>query len=88
MKPIERRDLIKKVTVARFSAMSLPAMVACREKSPTSSDALRADYSIENNLILPKVNGLRISGRFRTKCHTIYNIKIGVNESGSSIPVT
>lgn len=64
MEADNRRDFLKKVALGGVSAMAIPAITSCRGSTSTDSKILEADTSIQSNLIVPKENGIRITGTF------------------------
>lgn len=59
-----RRDFIKKAAIAGASAITIPAMAGCNGNTAKGNVSATADDSIESTLIVPKNNGLRITGTF------------------------
>ena len=64
METNDRRDFLKKAAIAGASAVTIPAVAACGGKTSDNSKTLKADDSIQSSLIVPKANGLHISGTF------------------------
>ncbi|MDR0823629.1 MAG: DUF4434 domain-containing protein [Prevotella sp.] len=64
METNNRRDFLKKTAIAGASAMAIPIVTACGGNVSDDGKTLKTDDSIQSNLIVPKANGLRISGTF------------------------
>lgn len=61
----ERRDFLKKAALAGASAMVIPSLMGFKEEeSIGGSGGLKPDGSVESKLIVPKNNGLKITGTF------------------------
>jgi hypothetical protein len=61
----ERRNFLKKAALAGASAMVVPSLMSFKEEENLgNSERLKLDTSIGSKLIVPKNNGLRITGTF------------------------
>jgi len=61
----ERRNFLKKAALAGASAMVVPSLMSFKEEENLgNSERLKLDNSIGSKLIVPKNNGLRITGTF------------------------
>jgi len=61
----ERRDFLKKAALAGASAMVIPSLMGFKEEESIGrAGGLKPDGSIESKLIVPKNNGLKITGTF------------------------
>ena len=61
----ERRDFLKKAALAGASAMVIPSLMGFKEEESIGRvGGLNPDSSIESRLIVPKNNGLKITGTF------------------------
>ena len=59
-----RRDFLKKATLAGASAMMIPAVMSCDSKRKDSSSPVPHGWEGAGSLIVPKNNGLKITGTF------------------------
>lgn len=67
MKTNNRRDFIKKATLAGASAVTLPHLLSCaneKEETSTSITSIKIDNSLQSKLIVPKGQGLQLTGAF------------------------
>ena len=63
MKTLDRRDFLKKATLAGASALTVPTLFeSCTSKA--SASTVVATDGLESKLIVPKNNGLKITGTF------------------------
>ena len=63
MKTLDRRDFLKKATLAGASALTVPTLFeSCTSK--VSASTVMATDDLESKLIVPKNNGLKITGTF------------------------
>lgn len=61
----ERRDFLKKAALAGASAMVIPSLMGFKEEEGIGgAGGLKPDGSVESKLIVPKNNGLKITGTF------------------------
>lgn len=84
MKTLDRRDFLKKATLAGASALTVPTLFeSCTSK--VSASTVMATDDLESKLIVPKNNGLKITGTFWMKYHMIFHIRTGVRKNGTWI---
>ena len=63
MKTLDRRNFLKKATLAGASALAVPTLFeSCTSKANAST--IVATDGLESKLIVPKNNGLKITGTF------------------------
>ena len=63
MKTLDRRGFLKKATLAGASALTVPTLFeSCTSKA--SASTVVATDGLESKLIVPKNNGLKITGTF------------------------
>ncbi len=63
MKNHNRRDFIKQVS-ATGAVLATGAFVSCAEKASASCSGAGTEENIQSKLIIPKAQGLKISGTF------------------------
>ena len=63
MKTLDRRDFLKKATLAGASALAVPTLFESCTSKASASTVVVAD-GLESKLIVPKNNGLKITGTF------------------------
>ena len=84
MKTLDRRDFLKKATLAGASALTVPTLFeSCTSKA--SASTVVATDGLESKLIVPKNNGLKITGTFLDEISMIFHIRTGVRKSGTWI---
>ena len=84
MKTLDRRDFLKKATLAGASALTVPTLFeSCTSKA--SASTVVATDGLESKLIVPKNNGLKITGTFLDEIHMIFHIRTGVRKNGTWI---
>ena len=84
MKTLDRRGFLKKATLAGASALTVPTLFeSCTSKA--SASTVVATDGLESKLIVPKNNGLKITGNFWMKYHMIFHIRTGVRKNGTWI---
>lgn len=59
-----RRDFLKKATLAGASAMMIPAVMSCDNKNTASSSSVPQGRESTGSLIVPKNSALKITGTF------------------------
>lgn len=59
-----RRDFIKKVAMAGAASVVAPSMLGVKQQTKESETIITPDSSVGSKLIVPKNNGLRITGTF------------------------
>ena len=64
METNNRRDFLKKAALAGASALVAPSLFATGEEGSEISILKNEENGLENNLIVPKNNGLKITGTF------------------------
>jgi len=67
MKINNRRDFIKKATLAGASAVTFPQLLSCSNESSQKSmpmSDIKKDNSLKSTLIVPKNEGLKLTGAF------------------------
>ena len=64
METNNRRDFLKKAALAGASALVAPSLFATGEEESEISILKNEENGLENNLIVPKNNGLKITGTF------------------------
>ncbi|MDD2551527.1 MAG: DUF4434 domain-containing protein, partial [Dysgonamonadaceae bacterium] len=67
MKTNNRRDFIKKATLAGASAVTFPQLLSCSNDSsqkPIPMGDIKKDNSLKSTLIVPKNEGLKLTGAF------------------------
>lgn len=84
MKTLDRRDFLKKATLAGASALAVPTLFESCTSKASASTVVVAD-GLESKLIVPKNNGLKITGTFWMRFHMIFHIKTGVRKNGTWI---
>lgn len=86
MKTSNRREFLKKVALTGASAWVAPGLLATEAMESTSFASIQK--SDVDQLIIPKENGLKITGTFWMKYHMIFLIKIGAKKNGIKISST
>ena len=87
MKTSSRRNFLKKVAVTAASAVAVPGLVKAASElgAEGMDDALAASAPGHGGLIVPKGEGLRITGTFSTKSRTTSRTRTGARRSGTPI---
>ena len=75
METNNRRDFLKKAALAGASALVAPSLFATGEEGSEISILKNEENGLENNLIVPKNNGLKITGTFLDEISHVENIK-------------
>ncbi|GLL54188.1 hypothetical protein KUBF_18500 [Bacteroides finegoldii] len=84
MKTLDRRDFLKKATLAGASALTVPTLFeSCTSK--VSASTVMATDDLESKLIVPKNNGLKITGTFLDEISHDIHIRTGVRKNGTWI---
>ncbi len=81
METNNRRDFLKKAALAGASALVAPSLFATGEEGSEISILKNEENGLENNLIVPKNNGLKITGTFLDEIHA-FLIRIGEKKNG------
>ena len=84
MKTLDRRDFLKKATLAGASALTVPTLFESCTSKASASTVVVAD-GLESKLIVPKNNGLKSPELFWMRFHMIFHIKTGVRKNGTWI---
>ena len=84
MKNHNRRDFIKQVS-ATGAVLATGAFVSCAEKASASCSGAGTEENIQSKLIIPKAQGLKISGTFLERYPMISRIRIGGKRNGIGI---
>ena len=84
MKTSNRREFLKKVALTGASAWVAPGLLATEAMESTSFASIQK--SDVDQLIIPKENGLKITGTFLDDM--IFLIKIGAKKNGIKISST
>ena len=84
MKNHNRRDFIKQVS-ATGAVLATGAFVSCAEKASASCSGAGTEENIQSKLIIPKAQGLKISGTFLMRYPMISRIRIGGKRNGIGI---
>ena len=89
MKNHNRRDFIKQVS-ATGAVLATGAFVSCAEKASASCSGAGTEENIQSKLIIPKVQGLKISGTFldeishdnrdSERLSQVYHLSFGVSD--------
>ena len=82
METNNRRDFLKKAALAGASALVAPSLFATGEEGSEISILKNEENGLENNLIVPKNNGLKITGLFWMKSPMTFLIRIGEKKNG------
>lgn len=82
MKTLDRRNFLKKATLAGASALAVPTLFeSCTSKANAST--IVATDGLESKLIVPKNNGLKLPELFWMRYRMTFHIRIGVRKNGT-----
>lgn len=82
METNNRRDFLKKAALAGASALVAPSLFAAEGEGRGGLSPINKAGDLESKLIVPKNNGLKITGTFWMKYLMIFLIRIGVRKNG------